>query len=139
MPKYDEVQEDYGTCVRATYSSFVIPRTASDRDMAAAVLECFASESYRQVSPAYYERALKVKYSRDDESAQIYDLIKSSVKFSFGVAYGYAFKDPQNTFKNAIFGIEGRSSGNWATQYAAWEKAASEGLAKTVETLRGLE
>lgn len=139
MPKFDEEQKDYGTCVRATYSSFVIPKTANDRDMSAAVLECFASESYRQVSPAYYESALKVKYSRDDESAQVYDIIKGSVKFSFGVAFGYAFKDPQNTFKDTLWGNGSFEVGNWATQYASWEPAASEGLKKTVDTLRGME
>lgn len=74
FPKYDTAQKDYRTTARATYSSFCVPVTAKNADMSAAVLECFASESYRQVSPAYFETALKVKYSRDDETSQMFDL-----------------------------------------------------------------
>lgn len=135
MPKLEESQEEYGTCVRATYSSFCVPKTAKDPDMAAAVLECCASESYRKVSPAYYETALKVKYSRDDESAKVFDLIKESVKFSFGISFGYSFGDPQNSFKGTLM-IDYKG---WQSFYASWEPSASIKLAQTVETLRSLD
>ena len=134
-PKYDENQPEYGTTARATYSSFCIPKTANDPDMTAAVLECFASESYRKVSPAYFETALKVKYSRDDETSQMFDLIKSSVRFSFATSFTAVIGDPQNCFKGEV----AKLNDNWASYIASWEPNAQTKLDSALETLRGLE
>ena len=134
FPKYDTTQKDYRTTARATYSSFCIPVTANNAEMSAAVLECFASESYRQVSPAYFETALKVKYSRDDETSQMFDLIKSSVTFSFATSFTMAINDPQNTFKQRIAELKS----DWASYMATWKPAAEEKLATTLETIKEL-
>ena len=134
FPKWNEEQTDYRTTARATYSSFCIPKTANNPDMSAAVLECFASESYRTVSPAYFETALKVKYSRDDETAQMYDLIKSSVTFSFATSFTMAIGDPQNTFKAMIADL----NEDWASKMATWEPTSQELLDKTLEAIKEL-
>ena len=133
-PKWDEAQADYRSCVRATYSHFCIPITAPNQDMSAAVLEAFASESYRQVSPAYFEHALKVKYSRDSESAQMYDLVKSSVVFNFAIAFTMSLNDPQNTFKSVVSDY----NENWASTYASWQPTAQAKLDDTIAVLREL-
>jgi maltose-binding protein MalE len=135
MPKWDKEQENYRTTARATYSSFCIPKTAADANMVAAVLECFASESYRTVSPAYFETALKVKYTRDDESAQMYDLIKSSVTFSFATSFTMVIGDPQNHFKSKIATYDD----NWASNMATWIPTAQEKLNTTLQTIRELD
>lgn len=134
MPKYDEAQKEYCTCVRATYSTFCIPATVAEPDVSAAVLECLASESYRRVTPAYFESALKVKYSQDNESARIYDLIRSSVRFSFGVVFTGVIGDPQNMYKETIW-----NNKNWMTYYASWEPTASKKLNDTIEKIKELE
>ena len=134
MPKWDAEQENYRTTARATYSSFCIPVTAVDPNMSAAVLECFASESYRTVSPAYFENALKIKYARDDESSQMYDLIKSSITFSFATSFTMAIGDPQNLFKNQI----ATEDENWASKMASWEPQSQALLDETLETLKEL-
>ncbi|MCI8388814.1 MAG: extracellular solute-binding protein [Clostridiales bacterium] len=135
MPKYDENQTNYRTTARATYSSFCIPKTAADPNMSAAVLECFASESYRGVSPAYFETALKVKYSRDDETSRMFDIIKESVTFSFGTSFTMAIGDPQNSFKGFIAGLNSGWASNMATNMPQWQ----EKLNTTLETLRELD
>ena len=134
-PKWNESQAEYRSCVRATYSHFCVPLTAGDYDISAAVLEAFASESYRQVSPAYFEHALKVKYSRDNESAQMYDLVKSSVIFNFAISFTMSLNDPQNTFKTAVSDYDE----NWASRYASWEPIAQTKLDDTVAILRELQ
>jgi hypothetical protein len=133
-PKWDEVQKDYHGGVRATYSSFCIPITASDIDAAGAVMEAFASESYRRVSPAYFENALKIKYTRDNESANMFDLIKSSVIFNFAISFTISLNDPQNTFKATVAAL----NDNWASKYASWEPAAQIALENTIAVLKGL-
>ncbi|MFA6947766.1 MAG: hypothetical protein WCQ72_02185 [Eubacteriales bacterium] len=84
-PKYDESQESYISNVRDSYSIFGIPVSSADPSRAAAVMEALAAQSYRTVTPAYYEIALKEKYSRDSETSDILDIITNGVSFDFGV------------------------------------------------------
>ena len=134
FPKYDENQKEHRTTARATYSSFCIPVTAKDPNMSAAVLECFASESYRKVSPAYFERALKIKYSRDDESAMMFDLIKSSVTFSFATSFTMSIGDPQNMWKGQLAAY----NESWTSYMAGWIPGAQEKLNSALEILKEL-
>ena len=46
-----------------------------------------AAESYKQVTPAYYDVVLKSKYSNAPDDAEMYELILSSFTFSFGYCY----------------------------------------------------
>ena len=86
-PKLDEAQESYqnlvGDCVLFT----VIPVTCINAEMAAAVLEALNAQTYRTVTPAWYEVTLKLKYSRDLIASDIIDLIHDSIYTSFLFAY----------------------------------------------------
>lgn len=53
-------------------------------DNIGAVCETMAFRSYKTVISAYCETALKVKYSRDDQTAQMLDLINASATTNFG-------------------------------------------------------
>ena len=83
-PKYDEAQAKYLTPVAFTHSMYCIPISARDADMAGAVLECLASESYRTVTPALFESSFKYKYSKGEADSQIFELIRSGVVFDIG-------------------------------------------------------
>ena len=84
LPKYDVEQEDYYTISSFGYTLYGIPVDARDAAMSAAILECLASESYRSVSPALFEVALKVKYASDDNASDMYDIIRDSNVFDIG-------------------------------------------------------
>jgi hypothetical protein len=99
-PKFDENQKEYRTVAHDTYSLFCIPITCSRRELVGAAAEAMAAESYRKVTPAYFETALKVKYTRDEESSQMLDIILRGATFNFGVVYsgaidnvGYIMRD----------------------------------------------
>lgn len=83
MPKYDVEQEEYVTTLHDGCNIYGIPITNSKLEATTLVLEAMASESYRTVSPVYYEMALKVKYVRDDMSAYMIDLIRDGVTADF--------------------------------------------------------
>ncbi len=85
-PKLDE-SDDYATGVLNSSSAFALTVDCPDVERSAAVLEAYASESYRTVTPAYFETALKVKYSRDDDSSQMFDFIRENIEFDFGYIY----------------------------------------------------
>ena len=74
-PKYDESQDGYYTFQHDQVGVFAIPVTSKKVDMAGAVLEAMSSESSKTVVPTYYNVALKSKYARDSESAEMIDII----------------------------------------------------------------
>ena len=83
-PKWDAEQAGYYTTSQDSFSMFCIPVTCRNTDAVGAAIEALCAESYRRVSPAYYEITLKNKYSRDDESSQMLDIIRDGVRFNFG-------------------------------------------------------
>lgn len=81
IPKYDETQDTYSCIMGNPFTLYAIPIDNDESEMAAAVMECMASESYRTVTPALFETALKVKYSKDEVSSQMLDIARDSVVF----------------------------------------------------------
>ncbi len=82
-PKYSETQE--GTYCRVCYyMPCIIPKTNSNLEMTGTILEALHCLSYEKVIPAYYDISLKGKYSRDDESAEMLDLIFQSRVIDIG-------------------------------------------------------
>ena len=82
-PKYDENQSEYHSRV-CYYFPSVVPATCQDTDFVGYMLETLNYESYKTVIPAYYETALKTKYSRDAESSEMLDLIFASRRIDIG-------------------------------------------------------
>jgi hypothetical protein len=76
-PKYDDTQERYYSRV-SYYNPTLVPKTNSDLEFTGCILEALMCESENTVVPAYYEIALKTKYSRDDESSAMLDFIFST-------------------------------------------------------------
>ena len=89
-PKLDAEQENYRSLVHDAAMLTAISGSSLNLDMAGAVLEALCSETYRTVVPAYYETALKIKYSRDELSAQMIDLIHDSMYTSFIYTFNYS-------------------------------------------------
>lgn len=134
-PKSDEKQENYYTRLGEANTLLGITASCQNPDMAAAVMEAMSSESYRTVAPAFYEVALKVKYSRNDESARMFDLIRSSVTFDFGALYGTTLGVSFTSIKNFI----AYSSDEWASYYASNEGTAKSGIETFCEAVKNLD
>ena len=77
-PKYDSYQENYLQLVSSVGTYTGVPVICKDFELASAVLEALAAESYRSVMPKYYETRLQIKLVRDDESADMIDIIAKS-------------------------------------------------------------
>ena len=86
-PKYDAAQEDYGHLVSGFHTQFFcIPLTA-DPVRSGAVAELLAHYGKKYLTPAYYEKTLYGKYIRDQESAEMLDIIFASHVFDVGIYY----------------------------------------------------
>ncbi|MGN1127564.1 MAG: hypothetical protein ACI4T6_01265 [Candidatus Flemingiibacterium sp.] len=132
-PKFDENQESYKTMVDGYHAVLAIPKTIDDPEFVGIITEALNAESRRQVFPAYYETALKKKYTYDDESVKLLDMIVDSRVFDFGFVYdgwkGFGFY-LQNI-------INGTKSDNFASYYAKNSQAAIEHYNDVIEALTG--
>ena len=88
MPKLDEAQDINTAYAHDGSSAFTIPVTEQNPAMIAAFLEAMSAESYRTVTPAYFETAIKVKYSRDSETAKMLDMVVSGIYLDFSYIFG---------------------------------------------------
>lgn len=87
-PKSDDGQENYLSHCKDDLSVFAIPVTETNVEMCGAITEALCALSKEQVVPAYYDVALKNKYSRDDDSGEMLDIIRDSLYFDFGFVFG---------------------------------------------------
>lgn len=92
-PKYDEMQEKYQTVSHDNYSLLCVPETSDNTELIGATTEALAAESYRRVTPAYYEAVIKEKYSRDSQSKKMLDLIIGGNTFEPAIIYSYCLAD----------------------------------------------
>ena len=102
MPKFDESQSEYRTTVHNGSSVFAIPATATGADELAAVLEAMCAESYRMVTPAYFDVALKVKYARDDSASEMLDICAESISFDFAYLFNSAIGSNAAIFRSLL-------------------------------------
>jgi len=84
VPKYDESAPRYYGLVEAYGGLLTVPVTASDLERTSIITEALCASGYKIIIPAYYEKALKTKYARDDESEAMLDYIKYSAVYDYG-------------------------------------------------------
>lgn len=133
-PKFDEAQENYISFVSQHIMGLMsIPNTASDLARTGTILEALAAESYYTLTPAYYDVALKSKASRDDESAEMLDLIFANRIYDLGEYFNFGgIFDAINTVcQNESKGI--------ASEYEKKATAFTKALDKWVEEIEALE
>ncbi len=101
-PKFDEEQENYRTLVHDGGYIGAVNGSSANLDIAGAVLEALSAETYRSVTPVYYETALKVKYTRDDMSAQMIDLMHDTLMTNFIYDYNYVLNNIGLVYRELI-------------------------------------
>lgn len=118
-PKLNEAQEGYYTGYSDVGASCVaIAAAHEDQDFACAITEALAAESYRKVTTAYFETALKEKYSRDSQSSQMLDMIREGIVFDFGFFYGAQLNNCDTMMRSVISG----GKNNYASYYKMLSK-----------------
>lgn len=104
FPKVDENQANYVSA--CTDKLLSIPITAGDLDRTGIITEAMSYAGYKNILPAYCEKALKGRYSTDEESAEMLDMIFQNRIISFSylfanmVPYGMQFQLIAQTVTN---------------------------------------
>lgn len=87
FPKYDKAQEKYMTTPDYLFTMFGLPITLpqEDYEFVGILMEALNAESWKTVYPAYYEEALKGRYSTDENMAKMIELITDSRMYEYGM------------------------------------------------------
>lgn len=137
FPKWDENQEGYYTNADDKFSVFGLPLTsAPEIEFVSTIFEAMAAESYKTVYPAYYDQALKGKYSSDATTAEMVELIMAGRAFDFSFQFG------ESCFQRLPYLIRDHLSNNnpnLASAYKKLEKALSKSMDKILGKAYDLE
>ena len=129
-PKLDETQDGYRALVHDTKPLGVVPVTCAHPELTGAVIEAMAAETWKSVTPLYYETALKVKYVRDDYSAQMIDIIHDSISTEFAFVYYASLNNAGQIYRTLVTA----KSGDFMSTWAKMEKGAVSALEKLNST-----
>ncbi len=133
-PKYDENQDRYyNTYSYANCTAYSIPTTSPDLDRTGTVMEAMAEVSKYTLTPAYYDVALKGKFIRDEESADMLDIILAQRAYDLGMIFNWG-----NMF-STITGMSTSKNPDFASSYAKVEKSTLKAIEKFVDALDALE
>lgn len=128
FPKFDESQQEYHSHGSAHSSLIGIPITVSELERTGVLVEALTAQGYRDIRPAVYDVALKSKLVRDEESAEMVDIILESRTGDFADIYdewGLVY-----TLDHMV----GRSKNkNFASYYASNRKASERRISKAVD------
>ena len=127
LPKYDESQQAYYTTAWDAYNMFCVPRTA-DLSYVGIVTENLAARSFETVLPAFYDKALTSKYVRDEQSAEMIELIRSSAVYNFGVVNSKNVGSPGHLWRDLL----GAGDENLASKIAGTIRAMNKALERFV-------
>ncbi len=133
-PKWDEAQENYYTMSDGHHEAMALPKTIGDLEAVGTITEAMCAESYKILVPAYYDVALKVKSTRDEQSIAMLDLIVNSRVFDFGYVY--------DAWKGASFFMQElvrTNNTNFESYYAKKEKAVNKHYTQVIEYFENYE
>ncbi|MBQ2545452.1 MAG: hypothetical protein II557_04090 [Clostridia bacterium] len=87
LPKFDAAQERYATLCDAGCNCISVPITCRDPELTGAMIEAMSAYSANYVNPVYVDIALQTKVARDEESAEMMEIVLDSRVMDFGYLY----------------------------------------------------
>ena len=137
-PKYEEGTNTwYQTLLGSPHTQYCIPMDIDDVDRSSAVLEMLAYTSYTYLTPVVFEDTMQLRYSRDENASEMFDIIRDGLTTDLGILYYDAFavnvgtRDVQSIFRNLIL----NNKDNWVSNY---NNNYTAGLTKVVKLLNDL-
>ena len=126
QPKYDEKQDAYYCQVSDGYFVIGAPTTVADTDYVSLITEAMAAETYMNVYPAYYDVALKSKYSKDEDTAAMVDTIAEGASFDVSIMFGTYMENLPYMFRMCL----NDKTTDLVSRYAAAETKIAAALEK---------
>ena len=129
MPKYDDNQEKYVSQLGTSTAMLFVPTTTKDIELTSKVMEALSYYPNQMVVPKYYEVALKDKYARDDDIAEMLDIIRDGAAFDFLFVYGTSLQGAPNSY----FRFYDTNTSDLASTFASNETNFKTSLEEMIE------
>ena len=132
-PKLDKSQTEYYHTVQpSTTNSILFPKTTIDPEMASIIIEDMNYESRDTVRHAYFDITITNKTIRDEESAEMLDLIFSTRIYDLGFIFNWG---------NMGYLLESvyPDAGTFISKYEKAEPKAIIAMQKTLDEIAGIE
>ncbi len=92
FPKYEESGE-YSAPVNTYWSSWlIVPTTQDDTDACGTILDALGYYSQQLVTPTFIETAVTTKTLRDDESAEMLEMVLGNKVFDIGCFFDWGYR-----------------------------------------------
>ncbi len=128
FPKWDTAQEEYYTMSDGSSPLVSVPVTSTDTEFIGVVTEALAAESWRTVTPAVIDTALKYRGARDETSVRIIEMIEPGGIIDFGFVFGN-----YNSMGFTMSNLMGEKNGNFASYYASRKKSWQKSIDKLIK------
>lgn len=140
LPKLNESQDDYITpCNPYAPCGTGIPRSASDLELSALVMEAMAFLGEEIIRPAIYDVTLQGKLAQDEQSARVLEMVYSDIYFDLN--HCFDFGKSTQLLRSYIVGDDGNSlilNRGFTSSYKVIEKAAGVEMDDFVQTINKL-
>ncbi|MBE6711188.1 MAG: hypothetical protein E7579_08735 [Ruminococcaceae bacterium] len=131
-PKYKEEQEQYYSSYSyANCTAYAMPVTVADTAKIGDITEAMAHLSVYTLTPAYYDKTLIGKSTRDQESAPMLDLILATRNYDLGNIFAWG------GVSSAIYSMSDPNT--VASSLQKLEKAANKVLQRFIDDLSEME
>ncbi len=124
--KYDESQAQYYNYNNGNFFGISVPATVSDQNRTSIILEALNSMSANTVRAAYYDTMLKTKYSRDEDSADMVDIIFDTQVYDCSVVFGIG------NAKTNLYTMASKNNADIASFYQKQSGTLSKNIEKLV-------
>jgi hypothetical protein len=110
-----------------------VPKSADNLERISIILEALAAESRYTLQPAYYDIVLNRKFTRDEESSEMLDIIFTTRIYDIGGVYsfGSVFSD--------FCGLASREDRNIMSYYEKKIGAMEKAIDKLVVTFESMD
>ena len=133
MPKYDEKQKDYISFVNPAASLVGIPvyqKSKENAKRSGTILEAMAYYGYKYLTPAYIEKQIKGKSTRDVESIEMIDIIMKNRSYDLELIHDWG--SLASSYSDLVFNNKKTFSSMYKKCSSAAEKKIKSYL-KTIE------
>ncbi len=122
-PKYDEAQENYYSNAHDNFSVLCMAYNVQNLEMVGKVTESLCCESYRTVIPAYYDTALKDKFTDTDDDEEMLDIIMEGRNYDLAVLFAPTLNRLFYFFRDVIANQSSSVIGDLDANYFSWTAA----------------
>lgn len=134
FPKYDESQASYYTHVDGHAPLMCLPKTIIDPERTGVIIESLCAESYRTCVPAMYDIVLTEKFSRDEMSVKMLDIILDGRTQNFGYVY-----EGSTGMQWSLTTLMQQKSTDFASYYKQREKSAVKYYNQIIEAHQNID